>query len=203
MNDLQAKRFEIIFYNDSDVELFCNVLQHNYSIHYAYLKHDLDVLPDTGELKKMHIHFMFELLDKDKIKASTLINLAKSVNVELNLNQFAYIKQWKYAIRYLIHFDDKNKFQYCILDINSNFDFMPFFKSALDETNSIKIIINHIKEMTFDLERKITISDLLDWVLENGLFSYYRRCYNLIKDYCESCYLSYLSSLTRGNYIYK
>ena len=105
--------FSIILYEISDDydtnEVFKNIKANKY---YAFILHNLDK-DNKGEFKKAHYHIIIRLDN-----ASTISALAKKLGIKENYIQ--HIKNERAYIRYLIHFDDLDKYQYPIEQIHSS-----------------------------------------------------------------------------------
>ena len=54
---MSSRTFEVIVYNEEDLIKLINYSQLN-NVDYAYVMHDKDINNDTGELKKLHYHFI-------------------------------------------------------------------------------------------------------------------------------------------------
>lgn len=101
--------------SQSDVQAFCNL----YFNEYAFIKHDKDIF-DSGELKHVHYHIVGNA--KYKSRLSTHLNrivdcfeLSNAFGVEIDKYQSLIG-----SIQYLIHKNDKDKYQYDIKQIVSN-----------------------------------------------------------------------------------
>ena len=111
-------------------------------IEYAYILHDLDI-NEEGVAKTPHIHFCGKATSPRRLV--TWVNLFAK---QLNLNPLAIsvqkLKDFKGAIRYLVHKDNPEKYQYDVSSIRSSID--------LEE---LKIIINKENDeeegITYDL----------------------------------------------------
>ena len=101
---------------------------------WAYIVHDSDS-DENGELKKAHIHWVGRLEN-----ATSLLAIADSKHLGVNPNSIEYCKNFKFAVRYLIHKDSPDKFQYQQDSIKSNFDVVPFFRDKYDEEASVRKI---------------------------------------------------------------
>lgn len=100
---------------EREIKCYCE----QYFNDYAFIKHDKDVL-DSGELKHVHYHIVGNA--KDKSRLSTHLNrlvecldLSNAFGVEIDKYQ-SFIG----SIQYLIHKNDKDKYQYDIKQIVSN-----------------------------------------------------------------------------------
>lgn len=77
---------------------------------YYHIIHDKDVL-DNGELKTPHIHLLVELLTRQR--KSTIINrLSKYSNIPSNCVSVDECRNISKSAQYLIHMNDKDKYQY-------------------------------------------------------------------------------------------
>lgn len=161
---------EIILYTDNinHLELF-KELKEKYD--YAYILHDKD-LNEDGTIKKPHYHFL--VFFKNARWGNAIL---KNINID-NPNLIEFKTDKVQAIRYLIHADNKHKFQYDIKDISSSFDLDLYFKDTTNEEKDILLIIEFIGQYCGIL----TYYQIYYYVIENGLWSTYRRNYSIIKD---------------------
>lgn len=95
-------------HNESQWEQVINAL--NDCRFFAYIYHDSDV-DDMGLRKSKHLHFVAE-------DRHTLKNWAERFGIPENM--FEFPRSMRGSIRYLIHIDDKDKFQYRFEDIVTN-----------------------------------------------------------------------------------
>ena len=80
--------------------------------------HNKDI-KENGELKREHIHLVLELLTR--VRKSTLIGrLAKYCEINENQISVEDIRNISKAVQYLIHQNDKSKFQYNVDEIDTN-----------------------------------------------------------------------------------
>lgn len=133
---------------------------------WAYVLHDADT-DENGELKKPHIHWIGKLEN-----ATSLTAISDGKHLGVSSNSIEYCKNWKFAVRYLIHKDSPDKFQYPQQSIKSNFDFAFFLRDKDAEIASVR------KIRTYLFETQCTsVQQLMDWCLENGCWSEFRRCF--------------------------
>jgi len=91
------------------------------AINYYFILHDKDINNDTGEIVRPHYHLVFTTAKRVRLgtilnRISKILNIAKlgiTIDVAFNYN---------YHIRYLIHLDDQNKYQYSINYITTNYE---------------------------------------------------------------------------------
>ena len=87
------------------------------------INHDRDSNPETGELIEEHTHFLIEYQTPRKI-----LTVANLLEVEPNFIEIC--KSKKASLRYLIHLDDREKYQYRHEDVihNNSVDFADLIK---------------------------------------------------------------------------
>ena len=164
------RNIEMIFYDLNSLYekvKVCDLL----NIQYAYIKHDKDT-NDDGTIKKTHYHLRIFYKDKKSISA-----WAKFFNV--NQNDIQILTDKRLSIRYLIHIDSKDKFLYNYDDIVTNFDISNYFLDKKNESDDILLIINYIKS----IKGHLPLSSILNFCLDNDLWSSYRRNYSILKDF--------------------
>ena len=159
---------ELILYDEKEIERIINKI--NNEMEWASAYHDKDK-EENGKIKKAHTHLQIYGNLQKSIKAW-------SKYLEVKEEQIEKIKDKKQAILYLTHRDRKEKTQYPIEIIKSNFDIKPYYEEKITETQEIKLIIDYIEKHSL-----IKYKDLLYYTLENNLWSTYRRNYSIIKDY--------------------
>lgn len=170
MGKLEIRNVEIISYDIEEVYSIIDKAKKN-NIDYYYIYHNLDI-NDDGTLKKPHYHIQL-YNDNQKL----IENWQKFYNVPSN--RIEKIHNKIQAIRYLIHCDNNEKFQYQLEDIVTNSEIIKYFKSTIsNENNEIELIYLHITK----LKRHIGYKELWDFVIDNGIWSTYRRNYSIIKD---------------------
>lgn len=117
--------FTLILYNDDE-----SLLNYNYIINivkspcfynckYYSILHNKDI-DQNGELKKEHYHLLVKLEN-----AISIENILKCFYNEIEkqqsiVNSLSIVKSFKGYVRYLIHYDDKEKYQYNLNDIFTN-----------------------------------------------------------------------------------
>jgi len=87
---------------------------------YAWIVHDKDTDPDTGELIEKHVHAYIEFPNpRSFASVASLIGIAE--------NMVCKVIDKNGILQYLIHKNQPDKYQYPFEDITSNFDLEPFF----------------------------------------------------------------------------
>lgn len=169
----RVRTIGIILYPDNQEHLLAlDYIKHNFE-NYIYILHDKD-LDDDGNIVKPHIHCILKFQNQRNIST-----LSKKLNVEENL--FYVIKSFNGQLRYLIHFDDDDKHQYDVSEVKGTLFMLSKFKLAIkgsqDETSEVSMIYEFIFNSRID-----DLNILLDFVLENNLYSSFRRNYCMFKD---------------------
>ena len=169
----KGRRWGIILWTDNDVHMEAlNYIKHNYK-NYIYILHDRDV-KDDNTLKKSHYHVLLYFPNQKSLSA--LKNQLK-----LNDNDFYEIKSMSGQLRYLIHFDDDDKFQYSKDDVvGSRFMIEKFnlsIKNLRSETEESSAIVEYI----FD-DSVFSLYQVFQFVIDNDIYATYRRNYSMYKD---------------------
>lgn len=161
--------FCFILYRDSldyDYDILIAHIVQNWT-NYAYIVHS----PEKDE-KKEHTHVLVHFDNKRYIKA-----IAKELGLADNYIQPCNLIPY---LRYLIHFDDEDKTQYSPYEVVGPLQskLLTIISSKKDEVEQVSCIMSFIFEFTGFLH----ITDLSQFVINNGLYSAFRRNYNFFKD---------------------
>lgn len=166
-NSLDSRTFSIILYETEEDINILEIAKKSYN--YAYILHDKDV-DEFGEIKKAHYHLILRWNDTKSINAL-------SIELGIPVNRITKIKSFKSSIRYLTHIDYKEKYQYDINNVFTNMDIQEYFEDNLTELQKVKLIYEIINK-----EQISNKKHMLHIILEAGLWSEYRRGYNIWKD---------------------
>lgn len=130
----QLQHYDLKDINCFKVEFEKRVLSLNHLKEYAFILHDKD-FNSNGDLKAIHFHLVVSL------KSPANINTIGEV-LRVETQYINKIKTTtKNAFLYLIHFNDKTKYQYSIDEVVANFD----YNKLIDNVKfNIKEIINKI-----------------------------------------------------------
>lgn len=113
-------------------------------LEYYFIRHYAD-LNENGELKHDHYHLIIKL--PKRIRKSTLIRvLASQLNINDNLITADILYNKRMSVRYLIHLDDPNKYQYSECQIFTNndealFNYLHYDIENLDTDRLIDVVI--------------------------------------------------------------
>lgn len=157
-----SRAWELVLYPDAE-NYCCDEVISN-AVHYfeqwAYILHDSDTTAD-GDAKKAHFHFYG--------KCPTPRTPQSVVNaIGVPLESIRNVSKWKSAIRYLIHADNPEKFQYEADSVSANFPLDGIF--TISDDKQARLIMHHILET-----RSASFVELTAWALDNGCYSGFRR----------------------------
>lgn len=159
-------------YNTDDVLAKCT----EYFPEWAHIRHDFDVTSD-GEVKKAHIHVVGRL-DGPRSPAT----VANMLGVPA---QFVACKKgytFRKGVRYLVHLDDPDKFQYEASDIVTNVDIGKYIDPYAD-VEQAKSIFKKITD-----EKDTSVVSLTKWSLDEGCWSEFRRAFPVWKAVMDELY---------------
>lgn len=110
MVNVKSRYWTILVYPESAPEDWEDILA---GLTYCYKLHDHDVVKSTGELKKAHFHVVLAF------DGPTTYNVVKELTDSLKSPIPKAVRSLRGMIRYLIHADQPNKYQYKREDIVS------------------------------------------------------------------------------------
>lgn len=162
------RKFTAIVYPDAtDYNGTCNDvldrLQNWGFPEWAYILHDRDKT-EVGELKKPHYHLILR-----KTSPTSLITVARQLGIPSNYVQ--PIKNWKRMVKYLVHDENTDKFQYEVEEIiSSDSKLIQSYFREEDETEQAGRILSFILDADI-----INYSILAQWCIANDLYATFRR----------------------------
>lgn len=161
------KKVAFICYDESELKNGLEKIKFNLA-KYAYIKHDKDIDVD-GCVKKLHYHVLLEFINGAN---------KKQLCVDFNLkpNMFQSVSNVIGYIRYLVHKDDLEKYQYSVDDvISKGYDIKKIVESSyiMNNTDIINDLINYKNCSRFEL---------LSYVLSHNYLDAYQRFYKIIWD---------------------
>lgn len=165
MADKQSRNFLGVLYPDSttyDIQKVLSRLEDTFT-DLAYITHDMDV-DELGTVKKAHVHWCGK-----RSSPAPLSTIANALDIEENAIEFC--KNWKYSLRYLIHADNPEKFQYTPDKVTANFPFTAVIEGKLEALKA-RQIYNFINE-----NPTISANALIEWCFKNDLWSECRRSF--------------------------
>lgn len=157
-----SRAWEVVVYPDSESYIAAEVLAKvvEYFAQWCYILHDKDV-NDDGTLKKAHYHVYGKL---DTPRTPQTIANALGVGVA----SLRAVSSWRAAVRYSVHLDHPNKYQYSVDDVVANFELVKLF--TVDDDVQAARIFSFINS-----SRCTTVSELTAWAFANGCYPALRR----------------------------
>lgn len=169
-----SRAWELVLYPDAENyccdDVIANAVQ--YFEQWAYILHDSDITAD-GDAKKAHYHFYGKCPT-----ARTPQNVVNVIGVPLE--SIRNVNKWKSAIRYLIHLDNPEKFQYEPDSVSANFPLDGIF--IISDDRQARLIMHHIVD-----SRSASIVELTSWALDNGCYSALRRGFAIWSQVLKEC----------------
>lgn len=141
---------------------FTQIIAYMQKFQYAMILHDKDTHEDTGELKKPHVHVVLKYGGRRTL--SSVQNEYKKLNLE---KRFCDTCNERAMLRYLIHLDDPDKYQYPKTQVETNMK--PACESAWnDEITSDEafMLLNDYIEQS---QEYIKQTDINKYAIKNGL----------------------------------
>lgn len=169
----KTRNIGLILYQDNKIHMQAlEYIKRNYQ-NYIYILHDKD-FEENGKHKKNHYHVLLYFPNQKLISA--LLN-----DLKIEENCIYCIRSLTSQLRYLIHQDDEDKFQYSVNDIiGSRYMILKFnkaIKNLTDECEEVSLLLDYI-----DSNENLKIIDLLQFSIDNNIYSTFRRNYIIIKD---------------------
>lgn len=169
MKNVRSKYWTLILYDESENLNFKDKIEKIKCYEYLYIKHNKDIIPETGELKKTHYHVVIKFNNY-----KWLNSLAEELDIPFNY--FEPVRNLNNILCYLIHYNEENKFHYNICDVKGSSIFKNRLVKVINnfdstEEEKISLIFNFIVLQN----KKINFSDLVDFVLKKGLWAEFRR----------------------------
>ena len=139
------------------------IIQH---FSYAYITHDRDIL-DDGSLKKEHTHVVIKFNN---------YRWRNAIAEELKIapNYLEKTRNLENSLKYLIHFNDENKAQYDISEVQGDLKTkLSQYLNNTDKSESEKVL-DLLDYLNINPDY-ISLNDFITYVCSFGLYDIYRR----------------------------
>lgn len=165
-NNERSSNWCLVLYPQEDKthELALKIIKKEYN--YACIVHDND-LDSKGEIKKSHTHVVLSFKSQ---------RWRNSLALELGItpNYLERCRNLESSLKYLIHYNDQDKFQYDVNDVegtlkNKLLELLEY--SDMSESDKFLELVNFI----YRYPTHLTLHDFLQYVCSSSLFSVYRR----------------------------
>lgn len=184
MEKFRARNFNLVLYNEDEThKKALDYIQKNYD--YAMILHDKDYDEKTGEIKKPHYHIVIRF-------KNAKWNTSLSEDLKIQLNYIEESRNLKRSLQYLIHYNDENKFQYDLGEVQGTLTnlLVETIKNG-NKTEGEKII--EIFQFIDSQENYLDVAYLIRWCAEIGYWDVLRRGFNPINKYLDKHNLDYTS----------
>lgn len=166
--DTKTSKFAIVFNTKTGLPIVDSFIQEQLNtlfVEYSYILHDKDI-DDCGIVKTLHYHLVCKT--EKRCRIATIIN---KLSLALNLSPFniqakkcvSYVG----AIQYLVHKNDKNKFQYDVDAIHSSIPREELELLIASDNDNITIdrlisVINECRTLT-DVIKSVGLSNYIGY----------------------------------------
>lgn len=173
MNKLRSKYFSLVLYPSEDIlhhKAMEYIVNH---FDYAIIKHDMDVNENLERIKE-HVHIVISFPNYRYLNS-----LQKELDIPINYIEMS--SSLESALKYLIHYNNKEKYQYDISLVSGTLkkklvEFVERDNHA-GESVEASCILDYINNSGI-----IEFNEILSWVCENDFYSSFRRNYSCFKD---------------------
>ena len=169
-----SRAWEVVVYPDSvsyDASVVLAAVM-EYFVQWCYILHDKD-LNDDGSPKKSHYHVYGKL---DTPRTPQTVANALGVGVA----SLRAVSSWRSAVRYSVHLDHPEKYQYSVDSLVSNF--------AVDRLLTVSDDLQAARIFSYITSSCCTtVSELTAWALDNGCYSALRRGFAIWSQVLKEC----------------
>ena len=165
----KSRNFNLLMYPDCEEHKNAMELIQQIGYKYACILHDKDVDVETGEIKKAHWHVVLSLGNSASGRYAS--GIAKELGITENYVQIC--KNKKGSLRYLLHIDDNEKYQYNIDEVKGCLK-AELVKTMADEESEcvkVSILIEYIEKST----KKISVMEFSKFCVKTGYWDVFRR----------------------------
>lgn len=175
---IRSRKYQGVVYPDCEYHKSFIERLKNKSINSCAIIHDRDKFTGgelNGQIKKIHIHFIINFKN-----ARYIDSVAQEYG--LKPQELEPVHNYKGALRYLIHFDDPDKEQYLDSEVFGPLekDFLNAISDNETEEEKILFIMSYIEGCNYEL----SITELVKWCCNNGVYDICRRSATFIRDIC-------------------
>lgn len=174
IKNVRSKYYSLVLYPNEDATHKSCIDYISSHFDYALIKHNCDLKDNSLELKKEHYHVVIAFKNYRYLNS-----LIEELNISSNYIETS--NSLESALKYLIHFDNKEKYQYSIDDVSGTLkEKLRFYVDKAQrtgESSETLLILETIDSMGY-----IYLKEFMTFICENDLYSTYRRNYIAFKD---------------------
>lgn len=164
-NKYRSRVHALLLYPEDDTHVKAlEFIKRNYD--YAYILHDRDP-DDDGVIKKEHWHVVLRF-------KQAVWNTAISKEIGITDNYIEKARNFENTLQYLIHYNDSDKYQYSLDDVQGPLKNRLAESIAKQEKSEGEKVIEIIDYITSSKDR-LTVTQLARYCAEKGLWSDFRR----------------------------
>lgn len=163
-SNIRARKYRLLLYPDCPQHMSALDLIRNDGVKYALILHDKDML--DGELKKPHYH-----VDIWYDNARYLSPILQWLGIESNYIQVS--NNATHDLRYLIHKDDPDKYQYSIDDVETNMR-DEVDKAVVDASEEDRVLA--LLDLLDGIDSAVSTASYIRLICNAGMYDIYRRC---------------------------
>lgn len=167
MNNERSIHWCLVLYPSEDPKHLSALeyIKDNYS-KYAYIKHDSDFLEDNS-IKKEHYHVVISF---------TNYRWKSAISNELGItpNYIEKVRNLENALKYLIHYNNSNKYQYDIEEVKGTLKdklISLINNDGKNESEKVLELLDYIENKN----EYIRVADFIRFVCSSNLYDIYRR----------------------------
>lgn len=166
MEKFRSRKVCLMLYPEEDLthKKALGYIKNNYD--YAYIIHDKD-FNEVGELKKSHVHVIVQF-------QNAKWNTAFAEELEITSNYIQPIRNFENCLEYLIHYNDENKYQYEIDEVQGNLKkklIKYLANDGQDENEKSLSLIDYIE----NYEGFLSVSNFAKYTCSVGQWDVFRR----------------------------
>lgn len=170
-DNFRDRKYCLLLYPDDPTHVNAMEYLRSSGTNYAACLHDKDLHKETDEEKKPHWHVVIKSMN-------AMWNSAWQKKLGVKSNYIRVCQNLDGALRYLVHFDHPDKYQYDISEVEGPLKTRVAFLVA-DQDESTRVL--SIVETISNSPGPVSYKEILLKVCKNGLYGDFRRLGNGVK----------------------
>lgn len=156
--------FLLIYEDDPNYKLYVENLEESFD--YVKIRHDKDIVEETGELKKPHVHYLL------KTNQMSIARVSEISRVPMN-----YIKvrtDYAFAFRYLLHLDQPDKTRYKETELEG-YQLKERLRKYVECDREEAVITDILEIIEYHKAHGSATKHLLNDILRSGYWGYWKQ----------------------------